>query len=308
MYNTKGITIRTTEKCGIINQNINNDDYLKKFELCKLKNKNIEEERSKHLKEILDNYRYLEIKYLKKSDLRSRSIVVHKRLSKPIVKKIEYKRGYYSKSPTLRQMNRERGYYNQNETRKAATINPNYSYKNFKNSTYQVNQSYQNPNISTIRNQPKFSVNSKITQTTKSIQEEYPINTNQQIYSSYPKMININQINNEDLYQNNYYQQNERFKSPVQKQSIRQEDDYCRYQPLTESSEICKICGKPKRTGGIYSSKKSNKSIKRELIAEEISDNNFVIRYGAENETRNEPHFETFRAPGTKFCPIHGYV
>ena len=92
MYNTKGITIRTTEKCGIINQNTSNDDYLKKSELCKLKNKNIEEEeRQKHLKEILDNYRYLEIKYLKKSDLRSRSIVVHKRLSKPIVKKLNIK-------------------------------------------------------------------------------------------------------------------------------------------------------------------------------------------------------------------------
>jgi len=96
MYNTKGITIRTTEKCGIINQNTSNDDYLKKSELCKLKNKNIEEERPNHLKEILDNYRYLEIKYLKKSDLRSRSIVVHKRLSKPIVKEIEYKRGKYN--------------------------------------------------------------------------------------------------------------------------------------------------------------------------------------------------------------------
>ena len=179
------------------------------------------------------------------------------------------------------------------------------------------------------KNKENLSVVSKIDLSTINNQEKNPWNKNQQKYSFNKNKSNINTTQREQLSQNNFQypnnkyiikenysnqspkkqinQLNQRFKSPEPKQRIKKVDDY-KYQPLSTNSEICQICGKPKRPRGIYCNAKSNKSIKREIIAEETSTNSYVIRYSTENENQNKPYFQTFRAPGTRFCPVHGYV
>ena len=334
MYYKNSVIIKKEEKDGLSTRKTSNAnyDYLNGFEKYKMKDRKIEEGKQKPLREILDNYRYLEIICIKIGNERSRSIVKHIRWGKPIGKETEYKRekyNYYSKSPVLRQINKERKYYNQNENRKATTIYSDNSSNNYKNSIYQVKELYQKSNIYSNKNKENLSVVSKIDLSTINIQEKYPINKNQQKYSFNKKKSNINTTQKEQLSQNNFEypnnkyiikenysnqspkkqinQLNQRFKSPEPKQRIKKVDDY-KYQPLSANSEICQICGKPKRPRGIHSNAKSNKSIKREIIAEETSTNSYVIRYSTENENQNKPYFQTFRAPGTRFCPVHGYV
>ena len=100
--------------------------------------------------------------------------------------------------------------------------------------------------------------------------------------------------------------QNNEFKSPLQNRNVEKNERY-NFKSSDANTDICKICGKPKKPKGGISTEISQKIIVRELIGEK-SNNNYVIRYGMENETQNEPFFQTFSAKGTHFCPIHGYV
>ena len=90
----------------------------------------IANKKPKPMKEILDNYRYIEIKTVKKDNDRIRSIVRHKRLGKPIGKESSYEKGrcntqsyYIPKSSNIHQMQKEQKYYNNKENSKLITWN-----------------------------------------------------------------------------------------------------------------------------------------------------------------------------------------
>lgn len=343
------IIVKKTEKIVETKQRTSymSNEGLNETQKYKIKDKKIEDIKKKPKRELLDNYRYIEIKCINEDNERRRSIVKHRRLSQPIGKETSYERERYGtstnyslKRPILSQIKEERKTYNQKEIRKITPINAKNSVQTDKNRTYQVKQSFQKSNISSNKNQQISSVNYRRSQNSKNIQEKRAINMNQQNLTLNQKQSNtnqgktsINQKEREQITQNHVEnsknknmikddypnespekqiekeidQQNEIFNSPHQNKINEGEDDY-RYQSQTESLEICKKCGKPKRPKGIYSGEKLGKSVKREIIAEEKSENNYIIRYGTENEYQKEPYFETFRAPGTHFCPVHGYV
>lgn len=325
-----------------------NSERMNEIEKYKIQGKKIEETKPKPKREILDNYRYLETKFIKKDDERRRSIVKHRRLGKPIGKETEYsgkrynsQTNYKTKIPIFNDMKKEKKFLNQNEVRQKTALNSkNYS-QNDKSTTYQVKPASQNSNI--ISNQKKIisTVNSKVVQNNKNLQFK---NNNEKIYNKSSLNQQKNYSNPQKSLQNkeksssnqmkkekekgqvNYNNQkilneassskisqkqiDKRFNqviqslnSPQQKNEVKEETS-----PLTRITEICKTCGKPKRLKDSYNSEKSKTITKKEIIAEEQENGNYIIRYGRENETQIEPHFETYRAPGTHFCPIHGYV
>ena len=61
-----------------------------------IKSKTIEIEKAKIKKEILDNYRYIEIKNINNNDERKKSIIRHRRLGQPIGKETIYEKQRFS--------------------------------------------------------------------------------------------------------------------------------------------------------------------------------------------------------------------
>ena len=348
MYNNDKIIRKNIAQQNTIKQRTNKEanGNLKGTEKYEIKEKKIEGLKSKYKMEILDNYRYIEIKCIKKDDGKRRSVVKHRRLGQPIGKETSYEKerysklpNYSSKSPILSKINSDRKNYNHDQTMKTTLVtlvnSKNSKQTNKNNETYQVkkviqksNNSKINQNIEIIQKNITTNINKKKSPLN---QQNFNLNKNISTFNQgktstneiKKKIIiqnNIENSNNKNITKENYsnkspkkqieklnVQQKERFKSTQQKKINEGEDEY-RHQSQIENLEICKICGKPKRTKGIFKGVKSTKSIKREIIAEEKSDDNYVIRYNTENETNSEPYFNTYRAPGTNFCPIHGYV
>lgn len=302
----------------------------------------IEMHNSKTKKEILDNYRYIEIKNIKNNDERKKSIVRHRRLGQPIGKETIYKKERYStqtnfitKKPIINALKREHNNLNERNYRKlTAETSKNYSAEK-NNSQYRKISEKSNNNLDRNKKQI-ISSNYKTSQSQINmhnyrIKTQYNQNTQINKEKSYVKNEIGQSLNKEekknDFYlkninrnQNNKNGNNSGLNSKVKKESknIKQNGEFNYQQPnknekkelennYSSSSinlEICETCGKPKKPKG---EEKLKKVIIRELIGEK-SNNDYIIRYGMENETQNEPYFETFRAPGTHFCPIHGYV
>ena len=80
-----------------------------------IKSKTIEIQNKKIKKEILDNYRYIEIKNISNNDEKRKSIVKHRRLGEPIGKETIYEKkrftnqtNYISKKPIIYEQNKEK--------------------------------------------------------------------------------------------------------------------------------------------------------------------------------------------------------
>lgn len=61
-----------------------------------------------------------------------------------------------------------------------------------------------------------------------------------------------------------------------------------KYNSRTEKIDICKICGKPKRGKECrrsYSVDKTRKSVKKEIVGEEKSNDNYIIRYSGKSNS-----------------------
>ena len=196
------------------------------------------------------------------------------------------------------------------------------------NSSYKTQQQITYPNskrgqsqedLHNKRTNNQYNQNILINKEKSYISKEKVKSLNKEKYDNSSNLINSSKNQNKNILNQNYSPlkskdkieeknktQNEGFQSPYQNINAEKINE-CNDELPEVNIEICKICGKPKRPKGGMSSEKSRKIIIRELIGEK-SNNDYVIRYGMENETQNEPFFETFRAPGTHFCPIHGYV
>ena len=246
---------------------------------------------------------------------------------------------YMSKKPMIYEREKELKMYNEKNYRNIMGVNSKNYMKEKNNSQIKktnekINSSYKSqhqiiyPNSKRGQSQEdlhnkrtsnqynqKFSINiEKI-----NISNENVKSLNKENKENGSNLINDNKNQNKNTLNQNYSPmkskdkieeknkiQNEGFKSPYQKINAEKINEYKDISPEL-NIEICKTCGKPKKPKGGMSAEKSRKIIIRELIGEK-SNNDYVIRYGMENETQNEPFFETFSAPGTHFCPIHGYV
>ena len=196
------------------------------------------------------------------------------------------------------------------------------------NSSYKTKQQITYPNskrgqsqedLHNKRTNNQYNQNILINKEKSYISNEKVKSLNKEKYDNSSNLINSSKNQNKNILNQNYSPlkskdkieeknkiQNEGFQSPYQNINAEKINE-CNDELPEVNIEICKICGKPKRPKGGMSAEKSKKIIIRELIGEK-SNNDYVIRYGMENETQNEPFFETIRAPGTHFCPIHGYV
>ena len=107
-----------------------------------IKSKTIEIQKPKTNKEILDNYRYLEIKHIRNNDERKKSIVRHRRLGQPIGKETIYEKGRFSTQTnyilkkTNIEMKNERRSNNEKNYKKTMTENPKNYTKEKNNSQY----------------------------------------------------------------------------------------------------------------------------------------------------------------------------
>ena len=121
------------------------------------------------MRETLDNYRYIEIKNIKKYDVRTRSIVRHKRLGKPKGKESSYEKGrcntqsyYIPKSSNIHQIQKERKHcYNNKENSKLTTSNDKINNKSYKNIKYQTKPTNNKSNISAEKVKQILTVNYK---------------------------------------------------------------------------------------------------------------------------------------------------
>ena len=309
-----------------------------------IKSKTIEIQNKKIKKEILDNYRYIEIKNVSNNDEKRKSIVRHRRLGEPIGNETIYEKqrfstqtNYISNKPIIYEQNNERRNYNEKNYRKITSENSknlsneknnseykkkieklhNISDKNKKQITYtnskrgqsqedtynkRNNNKYnQNRDIFNSKNERDKSLNKENMKTSSNlinanVKKNPRLNTNKKpSYEKFEEKIDEkNKINNNG------------FKSPLQNRNEGKNNEY-NFKSPEANIEICKTCGKPKKPKGGIDTEKSQKIIVRELIGEK-SINNYVIRYGMENETQNEPFFQISSAQGSHFCPIHGYV
>ena len=291
-------------------------DQVKGTKKYEMKGK-IEMQNTKTKREILDNYRYIEIKNIKTNDERKKSIVRHRRLGQPIGKETLYEKerfstqtNYITKRPIINDIKKDQNKLNERNYMKSKIENSkNYSTEKNNSQYRKISEKMNNYRTNTQNNQ-----NSQISkekpyinkETIKSLYQEEKKN------DSYLKNNNRNQNNKngnnsaikpKEKIESTNINQNGAFKYPQENKNIQTELDKDNAYP-NMSLEICETCGKPKRLKG---EEKLKKVIVRELIGEK-SNNDYIIRYGMENETQNEPYFETFRAPGTRFCPIHGYV
>ena len=313
-----------------------------------IKSKTIEIQNTKIKKEILDNYRYIEIKNINNNDETRKSIVRHRRLGQPIGKETIYEKerfstqtNYISKRPIIYEKIKEKNSFNEKNYRKTTAENSknllkeknNYQFnkktEKFNNTSDKIQKQiiYTNPkrgqsqedlhNRRTYnQNNQNYSLN-KDTSSSNNEKGKFLIKENKKIGSNLTntntnknQKLNITQkntyIKSKEIIEENNKIQNDGFKIPLKNRNIEKDNEY-NFNSPEENIEICKTCGKPKKPKGDMSTEKSQKIIVRELIGEK-SNNNYVIRYGMENETQNEPYFQTFNAPGTHFCPIHGYV
>lgn len=291
-------------------------DQVKGTKKYEMKGK-IEMQNTKTKREILDNYRYIEIKNIKTNDERKKSIVRHRRLGQPIGKETLYEKerfstqtNYITKRPIINDIKKDQNKLNERNYMKSKIENSkNYSTEKNNSQYRKISEKMNNYRTNTQNNQ-----NSQISkekpyinkETIKSLYQEEKKN------DSYLKNNNRNQnnknrnnsaIKQKEKIESTNINKNGAFKYPQENKNIQTELDKDNAYP-NMSLEICETCGKPKRLKG---EEKLKKVIVRELIGEK-SNNDYIIRYGMENETQNEPYFETFRAPGTRFCPIHGYV
>ena len=91
----------TNDNC--MKRYLNNKSYgqvkgTKKYEI----RGKVEMQNSKAKREILDNYRYIEIKNIKNNDERKKSIVRHRRLGQPIGKETIYEKERFSTQTNIR--------------------------------------------------------------------------------------------------------------------------------------------------------------------------------------------------------------
>ena len=380
------VIVKKIQKEGETKRRSNHVTYerLDGTEKYRIKGKKVEPPKPKPVREILDNYRYIETKYFKKND--RESIVRHKRLGEPIGKETPYEGKIYNtetnyapKRPKISDTILSQKTYNPKDAKKTtSTSNVKNTTQTYKKTTYEAKKYTQKANIASNQNKQNISVNynkgqnqqntqvnktqtqsqqkqtkytlnqgigknTQINQTktqyqlnTQNIQKtslnqpyaqkgqqtkKYEINQ-KNVQNSYLKK-NINESNkNENIAEQtkqqinknqqqqmnmNQFEQNNIFNSPQQKVSGMGE--YGKYKSQTEKIVICRTCGKPKRPRNAQSAEKSGKIVSKEIIGEEKSANNYVIRYGNENDNiQKDQRFETYRAPGTHFCPVHGYV
>lgn len=94
------IIVKKTEKIVETKQRTSymSNEGLNETQKYKIKDKKIEDIKKKPKRELLDNYRYIEIKYINEDNERRRSIVKHRRLSQPIGKETSYERERYGTS------------------------------------------------------------------------------------------------------------------------------------------------------------------------------------------------------------------
>jgi len=309
-----------------------------------IKSKTIEIQNKKIKKEILDNYRYIEIKNISNNDEKRKSIVKHKRLGEPIGKETIYEKqrfsnqtNYILKKPIIYEQNKERRSYNEKNYRKITTENSknlskkesnseykkkieklnNISDKNKKQITYTNSKRGQSQEDTyNKRNNNKYNQNRDITNSKnergKSLNKENMKTSSKLINANVNKnpRLNTNQKTSYEKFEEKIEEKNKinnnGFKSPQQNRNFEKNNEN-NFKSPEANIEICKTCGKPKKPKGGIDTEKSHKIIVRELIGEK-SNNNYVIRYGMENETQNEPFFQISSAQGSHFCPIHGYV
>ena len=138
-----------------------------------------------------------------------------------------------------------------------------------------------------------------------------------QCYGTYPKTainLELNTYNKRNINQNHnlpiYLDSNENL-----------------YKSNTERLLYCECCGKPKRPKQYHrenNHQQVRKSISREIIAEESSKGDYVIKYNNkvnlnqpisskfENQIKGSDNIygfvENFSSPNADFCPIHGYI
>ena len=316
-------------------------DQVKGTKKYEMKGK-IEMQNMKTKREILDNYRYIEIKNIKTNDERKKSIVRHRRLGQPIGKETLYEKerfstqtNYITKRPIINDIKKVQNKLNERNYRKTTVENSkNYSTEKNNSQYRKISEKMNNSldkskkqiissNYKTAQSQinmHNYRTNTQNNQNTQISKEKPYINKETIKYLYQEEKKNDSHLKNNNRNQNNKngnnsaikpkekiestnINQNGVFKYPQENKNIQTELDKDNAYP-NMNLEICETCGKPKRLKG---EEKLKKVIVRELIGEK-SNNDYIIRYGMENETQNEPYFETFRAPGTRFCPIHGYV
>lgn len=349
-------------------------------EKYKIKGKKEEPPKPKPVREILDNYRYIETKDLRKNDPKRISIVRHKRLGDPIGKETPYEgqryntlTNYAPKRPTITETNTLQRSFNVNVSKNNTSINKaknttqtynktsndakKYSQKintttvdknrqnsvnsnkgqiaqntqiktqnqqnQQKQSKYTLNQASEKNSLNQTKPQQnqqtqKYQINQKTTKYSKNYQsstyQPTNINAKNAQYNQINATKNMNQYQkkqeissmNEKTQMNQYQnQQKNMFNSPEQQKYGMEE----KYSSKTEKLIICRTCGKPKRPRNAQSTEKTLKTFTREIIGEEKAADDYVIRYGNENDNiQSQQRFETYRAPGTHFCPVHGYV
>ena len=88
-YTEDKIITKKKTKCGVVDERRNHIlyEHIDGTEKYRIKGHKIPEPKPK---ELIDNYRYIETKVIKKEDKRRRSIVKHKRLSSPVGKETPY--------------------------------------------------------------------------------------------------------------------------------------------------------------------------------------------------------------------------
>ena len=346
-------------------------------EIYKIKSKKEKPPKPKPVREILDNYRYIETKDLRKKDSKRISIVKHKRLGDPIGKETPYEgqrynilTNYAPKRPTITETNTLQQSFNVNISKNNTSINnAKNTAQTYNKATYVATNYNQKINTTTVNQNKKNSVNSNRSQSTQNTQiknqnqqnqgkytlnqassknslnqtktqqnqqtQKYQINQKTTKYSKnyqsstyqptnikaknaqcnqispiknmnqYLKQQEISSMNEKPQMNQNQYQQKNMSNSPEQLKYDMEE----RYSSKTERLVICRTCGKPKRPRNAQSNEKTLKTFTREIIGEEKAADDYVIRYGNENDNiQNQQRFETYRAPGSHFCPVHGYV
>ena len=121
---------------GVVKKRSNHVLYEIVDETQKLRIKGQKKEISKPKeKEILDNYRYLETKQIKRNDERRKSIVKHERLSKPIGKETPFMKNSFKEYKTKTSFGQKRPKLSNYEERRTYNSKNNYYQKNCKKSS-----------------------------------------------------------------------------------------------------------------------------------------------------------------------------
>ena len=322
-YTEDKVITKKKTKCGVVDERRNHIlyEHIDGTEKYRIKGQKKPEPKPK---ELIDNYRYIETKIIKKEDKRRRSIVKHKRLSSPVGKETPYTPHKYN-SMTSSHKKKSRNSLDGSTRTNKHIHNKSYesythgSYKKTRNKNVPSYGKYSTPIKSSNERRRKIKkkfINVMNENVNKN--EEYTPNLEQNMNSgynnpdNYPLNENVNNYNQNNQSQN-YYAQNtydERYLEKGQQydnydgrylekgqQYLPFYPDDFKYKSKTENLKICKKCGKPKKPKEADSSNTTGyvkQSISRETYEnqgpQDVYANNYSYSYNYNyDNNRNHP-------------------